>query len=513
MSNQENQAVVKHKGKALQQKLFSVFLFSLLLLLLALFVLPPTAAARTARKDAVLSIGTMRRMGAEATVPIIIKDISDLASGSFAVKAPTNGSPISYHSIRFSSEFDGGTNSLFNSFSRRSGDSLLINFISIDGAGVDIDTKTIGYITYNISPNLSRGDFMTIDISEVNFRDSQGAEITIKQIAGRIEKNRRLGDTEGKDSVNPLSAIRILQHLSGRRALTNSDALAAVDLNANDIIDINDAKMLLQYIVGTRDNFFTIKTATLPPALLESDYFYTLQAVHGNEPYTWVRASGRLPSGLNLDPDTGKISGIPTRRGEFTFTVRATDRDNNQVERKFNITVTESEVAEIDPIPPVKVKKGEIPVLPSQVKVTYRDGTTSMENITWDSIDTNSIGTKTIIGSVGATGLKVKVEVTITAEDPEKPVEYIQQITILPGFLFPNLRTIWVEAAPEVSFVEISFTDTTGRRPQKAVLSMHYEGENRFSLATTRLQQGMPITITAYDRFSRELKKIEQIVP
>lgn len=507
MSNQE---VIKHKEKALRQKLFPVCLFSLLLLLLMLFALPQAAIAR---EDAVLSIGTVRRMGTEATVPIIIRDISDLTSGNFAVTAPTSGNPISYHSIRFSSDFDGSVDSLFNSFSRRSGNSLLINFVSTNDAEVDIDTKTIGYITYKISASLPRGDFMTIDISEVNFRNSQGSEITTRQLAGRVERNRRLGDTEGKDSVNPLSVIRILQHLSGRRSLTDSNALEAVDLNASGSLDASDARMLLQYIVGTKDNFFAIKTTTLPPALLESDYFYTLQTTHGNEPYTWVRAGGRLPTGLSLDPDTGKISGIPTRRGEFTFTVRAADRDNNQVERQLAIAVTESEVAEIGTIPPVTVQKGEVPTLPSQVKVTYRDGTTAMENITWGSIDTSSIGTKTIIGNVGTTGLKVEVEVTITAEEPEEPVEYIQQVTIAPGFLFPNLRTIWVTAAPEVSFVEISFTDTTGRRPQTAVLNMHYEGGNRFSLATTRLQPSSLVTITVYDRFSRELKKIEQMVP
>ena len=42
-------------------------------------------------------------------------------------------------------------------------------------------------------------------------------------------------------------------------------------------------------------------------------------------PYTWSLPSGSLPTGLTLDTKTGVVSGIPSKPGIYTFTVRVTD--------------------------------------------------------------------------------------------------------------------------------------------------------------------------------------------
>lgn len=48
-------------------------------------------------------------------------------------------------------------------------------------------------------------------------------------------------------------------------------------------------------------------------------------AVGGTAPYRYAITSGALPAGVELDPNTGALSGTPTVAGSFNFTVQATD--------------------------------------------------------------------------------------------------------------------------------------------------------------------------------------------
>ncbi len=51
----------------------------------------------------------------------------------------------------------------------------------------------------------------------------------------------------------------------------------------------------------------------------------TLSATGGAPPYTWSLNYGSLPSGLSLNPATGKISGIPDAAVDLAFTLQVTD--------------------------------------------------------------------------------------------------------------------------------------------------------------------------------------------
>ncbi|MEI6207711.1 MAG: Ig domain-containing protein, partial [Desulfuromonadales bacterium] len=55
----------------------------------------------------------------------------------------------------------------------------------------------------------------------------------------------------------------------------------------------------------------------------------TLAAKGGTPAYSWSIVGGALPSGLALDPASGIISGTPTDKGDFVFTIRVTDSVGN----------------------------------------------------------------------------------------------------------------------------------------------------------------------------------------
>ena len=67
----------------------------------------------------------------------------------------------------------------------------------------------------------------------------------------------------------------------------------------------------------------------LKEAWVALQYELPLQAVGGVEPYTWTVEEGSLPAGLELDPDTGVISGAPAIAaiGNHAFTIGITGAD------------------------------------------------------------------------------------------------------------------------------------------------------------------------------------------
>ena len=72
-----------------------------------------------------------------------------------------------------------------------------------------------------------------------------------------------------------------------------------------------------------------IVTTDLPSASLLNAYAETLVAKGGTTPYKWKVDSGNLPTGLQLDSLTGVISGTPSVKDSFDFTVKVTDSSSS----------------------------------------------------------------------------------------------------------------------------------------------------------------------------------------
>jgi hypothetical protein len=68
-----------------------------------------------------------------------------------------------------------------------------------------------------------------------------------------------------------------------------------------------------------------VATQSLAEATAGSSYSANLVATGGTSPYMWSVASGSLPPGMSISPETGEISGTPTAAGEYSFVAKATD--------------------------------------------------------------------------------------------------------------------------------------------------------------------------------------------
>ena len=68
-----------------------------------------------------------------------------------------------------------------------------------------------------------------------------------------------------------------------------------------------------------------IAPETIPPGQIEIPYSTTITVSGGLAPYDFEMTAGSLPSGLNFDPASGEVSGIPEEFGVFPFTITASD--------------------------------------------------------------------------------------------------------------------------------------------------------------------------------------------
>ncbi len=69
----------------------------------------------------------------------------------------------------------------------------------------------------------------------------------------------------------------------------------------------------------------TLAGGPQPDGIVGVAYTTSLAAAGGSTPYSWSIAAGALPPGLGISATTGVISGTPTTKGTFAFTVQVKD--------------------------------------------------------------------------------------------------------------------------------------------------------------------------------------------
>jgi hypothetical protein len=90
--------------------------------------------------------------------------------------------------------------------------------------------------------------------------------------------------------------------------------------------------------VPTTRRLLAIASRTLPAGHPGRRYVVLLKATGGTAPYRWTRAGGALPPGLTL-ATTGRVSGVPARKGVFTVRARVADRSGAARTRAFSLRI------------------------------------------------------------------------------------------------------------------------------------------------------------------------------
>ena len=84
-----------------------------------------------------------------------------------------------------------------------------------------------------------------------------------------------------------------------------------------------------------------ISTVSLPDGTNNVLYSANLAASGGIPPYTW-QIGGSLPAGLNLNTNSGAISGTPTSSGTIFFTVLVNDSNGGTSTKNLSIAINSS---------------------------------------------------------------------------------------------------------------------------------------------------------------------------
>jgi hypothetical protein len=91
----------------------------------------------------------------------------------------------------------------------------------------------------------------------------------------------------------------------------------------------------------------TITTTALGDGVSTVAYSQTVQAAGGSGARTWTISSGSLPTGLDINPTTGEISGTPTAAGPFDFTVQVQDSGSPQQTDTQALTIRIADLLQI----------------------------------------------------------------------------------------------------------------------------------------------------------------------
>jgi len=138
----------------------------------------------------------------------------------------------------------------------------------------------------------------------------------------------------------PVNGTAILgpQSGPGNQTVTYTHNGSATTTDTFKLEDENGDLLTFNVTISPPASAIVVSPASLPTLTAGTPFSQTLSSSGGTAPYAYTLQSGTLPVGLSLSSG-GVLSGTPTQRGSYSFTVRSTDNGGDLVDKGYTGTV------------------------------------------------------------------------------------------------------------------------------------------------------------------------------
>jgi hypothetical protein len=224
-----------------------------------------------------------------------------------------------------------------------------------------------------------------------------------------------------------------------------------------------------------------ILTETIPGMALDSPVSLILSASGGITPYEWRTQSGTLPNGIALSSD-GRLSGTPDTPGTYTFTIEATDPEQQIAARAYSVVVAL----------PLRIVTESLPAaLGGSSYSATLEATGGIQPYRW-SLESGTLPAGLTLGESGAlTG-------TPTAAGPFQFTIRVADDTRPTGTAATRAFTLQVRA-PDVPQVELSGIPATPAPAQQPQLTLNLSAPYPLDLTGTLILSFEPDAANAAD--------------
>lgn len=181
----------------------------------------------------------------------------------------------------------------------------------------------------------------------------------------------------------------------------------------------------------------TILSSSVPDARVDSRYNFQIKTMGVPFP-TFTISSGSLPTGLTLDPVSGKLAGIPEESGIFTFTVSITNGIGPTSSKEFALAVNSLKITSISP--------SEVNVTQNAAKEITVNGTGFLDSDTVEldgkSISTTFISENQLIATIPPSELQVERTSVITVHSTPSGELISNGVELLIKYRTPKITSI-----------------------------------------------------------------------
>lgn len=235
----------------------------------------------------------------------------------------------------------------------------------------------------------------------------------------------------------------------------------------------------------------SVTTTSLPAVVVGTTYSQPLAMLGGTPSYSWSLASGSLPPGIQMNPSTGSLTGLPTGTGTFPFTVQVTDATGATTQRALSIAVN----------PTLSLTTTELsPVTTGATYIQQLAAAGGTRPYTW-SVSGNLPSGVTLDAATGV------LSGTVTGAGN---YDFVVQVTDLDGSTATKLFTITVNS-PGVTPSSIIFTDASGTQISSYGFGSSMVGSTTPATVMLRNNGSTPIVISSLSTTDAALQASVQL--